>query len=68
MISRTRRPYTLADWSSANDMAQRYRTLAKHAEDLGLEAETDALHRTAGEYDNEADDIFVDLVERGIEP
>jgi len=65
---RTRRPYTLADWSSANDTAERYRTLAARAEELGLEPEVDSLYRTAAEFDDEAEHIFLDLVARGIEP
>jgi predicted nucleotidyltransferase len=68
ITGRPRRAYTLKDWSDALDHSERLRELARHAEQLGLESQTDSIHREADEYEREAEMIQMDLISRGIEP
>lgn len=67
-MNTNRRPYTLADWSAANQRLNALHDLYATADNLGLEDWAERIDREAAEMQHEVDTIFTDLAARGIEP
>ena len=60
--------YYAEQMASASKAAADYRKLARHAEELGMEYETERLYRTANEMDQEWEQLIEQAAGSGFTP